>query len=171
MRVVFYPLLAAALGAFTACGGPDAPYHKVRRLLSFDSDPRLSAIVGEFIHKCDLLGEDCTGKSRRFPALVIKWDDSLDLKDSIAQCQIYGGDYEFKRIIVVHPYAENYTEIELKNLVWHEALHCILRRDHTDPDEIRIMRPTTLLESEIESAGGLDRLLEIEVADKNAKTF
>jgi hypothetical protein len=171
MRVVFYPLLATAIGAFSACGGQDAPYHKVKRILSFDSDPRLSTIVDEFIHKCDLLGEDCTGKSKRFPALVVKWDDSLDLKDSIAQCQIYGGDYEFKRIIVVHPYAKKYTEVELKNLVFHESAHCILRRDHTEDDVIDIMRPIMLSEQEIEEAGGLDYLLERTLRDKDAKTF
>jgi Zn-dependent protease with chaperone function len=172
-RVFAYSAFLGINVAMLACGGQPTPYTRLNRLLSFESDPYLASIANDFIHRCDELGKECSRKAREFPQLVIKWDNRVDLKTAIAQCQIFnlGKNNAYKRIILVHPHAETYTQDELKSIVAHEVSHCVLYKDHTSEDEIRLMRPISLNQQEIDSVGGIDVVIDRGILDEDIPSF
>lgn len=171
-RIVLYPMLAAFLAPIAMFGGEYSLYNRVKRISYLESDPRLNHLMNEFIEQCDAMGKNCSQIASQFPRPVIRWDANVDLDDAIARCMIFSQfNFEYKKVILLHPSVAKYSDNELRSLVWHESLHCLLCRDHTDPEYIRIMRSTALLDEEIEAAGGLDHLLEVELNDDQAPKF
>lgn len=120
------------------------------------SDVFLEDLVDRFITTCDSHGLSCSTKER--PQIVF---GNMPDKTAVGTCQAIGvmGIYIMPLIIVSFVDALNLSEEEVKQIVYHELIHCYFFIDHNEGPAPHIMRTYTLTLSEIREAGGVEKLL------------